>query len=63
VDYIRNKWLAADNINGELNSHVCSYPCFLSSAVNVDLTRCFLKNDAANFPSTFPGNVEKYGLC
>ena len=63
-DAIRDTWKKRDNYTYEVNSHICSYSCFLSTAVlsnPTDLSRCFVKKDP--YKSALPLNVQQFGLC
>jgi hypothetical protein len=72
---IREAWRKTNNAGNGTNAHICSYSCFLSSAVNVELNRCFIDPVDADkdlsivlgvtldqIKSILPQNVRDYGL-
>lgn len=76
LNTIQEAWRKTNNVNNGTNAHICSYSCFLSSAVNVDLTKCFInpsKDDKnlvvvngltlEQIKNRLPQNVQDYGLC
>jgi hypothetical protein len=72
---IQDTWRLFDGIAYELNAHICSYSCFLSTAVNAELTKCFIKATEKNrnvvvdfmtigqVQDSLPANVQNFGLC
>ena len=58
---IQQTYRAVDTLGGIVATHICSYPCFLSTAVNVTLDRCLFQQNVPG--STIPSSVQLYGLC
>lgn len=55
---IRNTWKVLDGLTYELNAHICSYGCFLSSAVNAPLNKCFIKENDKNSDQNIVGELD-----
>ena len=56
-------WIDNDTLAGGGYSHICTYACFLSSAVNVDITGCMIPDHLAIAGNNIPPNVQAYGVC
>lgn len=71
--WYRQAWGAHDTLNDGGAAHICSYPCFLSSTLNVQYNKCILKKKVTEQIlaghiteqewNAIPPNVTAYGLC
>lgn len=72
---IRDTWEALKGSLNAPNAHKCSYACYFSSAVDVELTQCFIKPTISNIAARpdglsltqiknlLPQTVQQYGMC
>jgi hypothetical protein len=62
-DIIKKTFREKDGAATTKASHVCSYSCYFSDAVNVNFTRCLFKQNVPLINPKIPQEVQEYGFC
>lgn len=62
-DIIRNNFKQKDGEFNAKQTHVCSYSCYFSDAVDVKFTRCLFRDNLLIITGKIPSEVQEYGFC